>query len=429
MSWLTANSDRGAYPQTVYSANTKPTPPFPPLKGDADCDFCVVGGGITGLSAALHAAKAGHTVILLEANRIGWGASGRNGGQIGTGLNWDQRKLERTLGNETARAVWSLCQEASSLTRSLIGRYAPEAEYVPGLVNVSVTQDEAKEAREHATYLAYSYGAQSTSLDREPLSELIGTDAYVGGVLDEGSGFCNPLAYTLGLGRACAQAGVTIHEVTEALTIGDGRVTTAAGTITAKHILHATNGYGTHLTSGVANRALPINNYIAATEPLGEAAPMKRPLAVADSRFVVNYFHQTPDGRLVYGGGESYRKRFPRDIEGKVRANLGRVYPRHQSVPLPYHWGGTLAVTATRLPYLAEVSPNVFAAGGYSGHGLALSALFGKLVVEAMGGRRDRFDKIAELPVPSLPGGRWLGGLATTAAMALAAMRDRLQYR
>jgi gamma-glutamylputrescine oxidase len=428
MSWLYANGDRGQYPDSVYASYTDPIPAFEPLKRSHDADVCVVGGGLTGLSAALHAAKAGHQTILLDAQRIGWGASGRNGGQISGGLNWDQRRLEARIGNEAAKDIWRLCQEACTLTRGLIGRYAPECNYVPGHVSATSRDDEFADARSAASHLQDTYGAQLRVLDKASLSDLIGTEAYVGGVLDEGAGFCNPLALTMGVARACIDAGVKIYEGSEVNRIQGTKVKTVQGEVTARHIIHATNGYGTHLTPAVASRALPINNYIAATAPLGDNAPMSRPLAVSDTRFVVNYFHQTPDGRLVYGGGESYGRRFPKDIEQRVRKNLARVYPDQQSVPLPYHWGGTLAVTATRLPYLAEVSPNIFAAGGYSGHGLALSSLFGKLIIEAIGGRRDRFHRFANLPVPSLLGGRWLGSLATTAALAFGALQDRVRY-
>lgn len=428
MSWLHANGERGLYPDTVYASYTDPLPAFAPLERGHEADVCVIGGGLTGLSAALHAAKAGHSVILLEAQRVGWGASGRNGGQIAGGLNWEQSELEDKVGRDDARALWSLCEEACSLTRSMIGRYAPEASYVPGHVRVALRDDEVAAIEGSVGHLQETYDAQLRMLDKSALADLIGTDAYAGGALDEGAGFCNPLALALGVARACLDAGVAIHEGSEVHAIKGTRVATAKGFVTARHIIHATNGYGTHLSPKVGGRLLPINNYIAATEPLGDAAPMSRPLAVSDTRFVVNYFHQTMDGRLVYGGGESYGRRFPRDIETRVRRNLARVYPDQQSVPLPYHWGGTLAITATRLPYLAQLSPNLFAAGGYSGHGLALSSLFGKLMVEAIGGRRDRFDKFANLPVPSLPGGRWLGSLATTAAMAISALRDRLRY-
>ncbi|MCK0167800.1 FAD-binding oxidoreductase [Jannaschia sp. S6380] len=424
-SWLHANGDRGTWPATWYAKGLTLPDPHPPLRGHADADLCIVGAGLTGLSAAIHAAQAGLSVTILEAQRVGWGASGRNGGQVGSGFNWSQRKLAAKLGPDKARALWTLAEDAKTLTRDLVATHAPEADWRPGILSACCTEAEFAAAREAAAWMAARHGTATEILDRDDMEARIGTRAYAGGVLDASGGYINPLAYALGLARACIDAGVTIHETSEVHRIAPGRVATAQGTVSARHILHATNGYAPHLTAKTAARVLPINNYIAVTEPL-DAPPMANPVAVADSRFVVNYFWQTRDGRLLYGGGESYGKRFPRDIRARVRANIARVYPDLRDVPLTHAWGGTLAVTATRLPYLAELAPGVFATGGYSGHGLALSGLFGKVCVEAMQGERGRFDLLAGLPVPALPGGRWLGGWMAQAGMVWGGLVDRL---
>ncbi|WP_298435654.1 FAD-binding oxidoreductase [uncultured Jannaschia sp.] len=423
-SWLHANGDRGTWPRTFYAEGLDLPAPHPPLKGRVTADLCVVGGGITGLSAALHGARAGMSVVLLEAQRVGWGASGRNGGQVGSGLNWGQEKLEARLGGPRARAVWNLCEDAKALTRRLIATHAPEADWRSGVLSVARGETSLGPMAEAAARMDRDYGTALEVLDRDALAARIGTRAYAGGVLDPTAGVVNPLAYALGLARACVAAGVTIHEGAEVHRIGD-TVATAQGAVTARFVLHATNGYGAHLTGASAARVLPINNFIAVTEPLA-APPMATPLGVADDRFVVNYFHQTGDGRLVYGGGESYGRRFPTDIEARVRANLARVYPDLAGIRFDHAWGGTLAVTATRLPLLSEVRPGVFTAGGYSGHGLALSGLFGAVAVEAMRGDRARFDTLAALPVPALPGGRWLGGLMAQAGMVFGAVVDRV---
>ncbi|MFO6464451.1 NAD(P)/FAD-dependent oxidoreductase [Jannaschia sp. KMU-145] len=423
-SWLHANGDRGVWPDTWYGRGLDLPDPHPPLRGRVTADLCVVGGGITGLSAALHGARAGMSVVLLEAQRVGWGASGRNGGQVGSGLNWGQEKLEAKLGPTRARAVWDLCEDAKALTRRLIASHAPEADWRPGILSVARGETSLGPMAEAAARMDRSYGTALEVLDRDALAARIGTRAYAGGVLDASAGVVNPLAYALGLARACVAAGVTIHEGSEVHRIGDS-VAAAQGAVTARFVLHATNGYGAHLTGASAARVLPINNFIAVTEPLA-APPMAAPLGVADDRFVVNYFHQTRDGRLVYGGGESYGRRFPTDIEARVRANLARVYPALSEVRFEHAWGGTLAVTATRLPYLDEVAPGVFSAGGYSGHGLALAGLMGKLCVEAMGGARDRFDLLRDLPAPALPGGRMIGPWMAQAGLVAGALRDRI---
>lgn len=425
-SWLHANGDRGAWPATWFGEGVDFPEPFPRLKAEHTADLCVIGGGITGLSAALHAAQAGMSVIVLEGQRVGWGASGRNGGQVGSGFNWDQKALERRLGPD-ARALWDLAEEAKSLTRRLISDHAPGADYRDGVLSACLSEGEFQEAGKKAAWMNSAYGTALEVLDKADISQRIGSRAYAGGVLDPSAGYCNPLAYVLGLAQAAVKAGVSVFEGSEVHRISDV-VATGQGRVRARFVLQATNGYAAHLTSKTAARVLPINNYIAVTEPLANppfCTKWGMP-AVADSRFVVNYFWQTRDGRLVYGGGESYGRRFPSDIAGRVRVNLSRVYPELSDVRFDYAWGGTLAVTASRLPYLAEVAPGVFSAGGYSGHGLALSALFGKVAVGAMRGERARFDLLGRLPVPALPGGRWLGGLAAQTGMVFGAMRDRL---
>lgn len=426
MSWLHANGSLGAHPESYYAAITAPLPHFDPLSGQAGTELCVVGGGITGLSAALHAAEAGMDVIVLEAARFGWGASGRNGGQVGSGFNWDQVKLASKLGTETAQALWAQAEEAKALTRDLIEAFAPEADFRPGIIHGVSHARDMDEAADHVTEMVARYDAPVTLLNAAEMAARLGTSAFAGGVLDTSEGFCNPLAYVGGLVEACVAAGVRLHERSEVHHIAPGLVRTNGGEVRARFVLHATNGLSPHLTRGTAARVLPINNYIAVTEPLGDAAPMREAVAVADDRFVVNYFWQSDDGRLVYGGGESYGKRYPQDIAERVRANLARVYPALGRVKLDYAWGGTLAVTATRLPYVADQGGGIFAAGGYSGHGLALAALVGKAVAEAARGDDARLRLLARLPTPALPGGRMFGGAMTTAGMMLAAARDRL---
>ncbi|PWJ18184.1 NAD(P)/FAD-dependent oxidoreductase [Jannaschia seohaensis] len=424
--WLHANGDAGVWPKTWYAENVALPDPHPALDGAREADLCVIGAGITGLSAALHAARAGLSVIVLEAQRVGWGASGRNGGQIGSGFNWDQSRLEASSGPD-ARALWDLAEEAKALTFALIAEHAPEADLRPGVLSACLTERALAGSADWAEQMGREYGTTYEVLDRDALRARIGTGAYAGGVLDRSAGYCNPLAYVLGLARAAEAAGAVIFERSEVTRIGE-RVETGAGSVKARFVLQATNGYAPGLTKRTARRVLPINNYIAVTEPLA-TPPMADPVAVADSRVVVNYFWQTRDGRLVYGGGESYGKRFPGDIARRVRANMARVYPDLAEAHLTHAWGGTLAVTATRLPYLDEVAPGVFSAGGYSGHGLALSALFGRVCVEAMRGDRTRFDHLRRLPTPALPGGRVLGPWAAQAGMMWGAVRDRLASR
>jgi gamma-glutamylputrescine oxidase len=248
-------------------------------------------------------------------------------------------------------------------------------------------------------------------------------------VLDRGAGQIHPLAWVRGLARAAAAAGARIHEDTEVRALEPGAphvLRTARGKVTADRVILAGNGYLGRLLPRAADHVMPINNFVAATEPLGDRAPMGAAHAVADDRFVVNYWWQSRDGRLIYGGGESYGRRFPRDIAGRVRANLARVYPQLRDVRFTHAWGGTLAVTATRLPYAAEPLPGLMTVGGYSGHGLALAAVSGRAMARRVLGDGTDFARLARLPVPRLPGGRWLGPLVTGTALLALSARDRL---
>ena len=427
MSWLHANGPLSQHPNSYYASLQPPMPEYAPLRGAVVADVCVVGGGITGLSAALHAAQAGLDVVVLEAARFGWGASGRNGGQVGSGFNWDQPQLEKKLGTDAAAQLWGQAEAAKALTRDLIKTHAPDADYRPGIVHAFSKTHEADSHADHVAHMIDRYDHPLELWSAEAMAARLGTQAFAGGVVDMSAGFCNPLAYVAGLARACDAVGVRLHEHSEVHHLTSGTVRTGGGEVRASHVVHATNGLGPHLTRPVAARVLPINNFIAVTEPLGDAAPMTNPVAVADSRFVVNYFWQTRDGRLVYGGGESYGKRYPSDIAARVRGNLARVYPELADVRFDHAWGGTLAVTATRLPYVADLGGGIFAAGGYSGHGLALSGLAGKALAEAICGNRWRLELLSTLPVPALPGGRMFGGVMATAGMMLAAGMDRLR--
>jgi gamma-glutamylputrescine oxidase len=430
---LTANDRPGEYPPSWYAASTPPLAPFPALEGEAAADVCVIGGGYTGLSAALHLAEAGMDVVLLEANRVGWGASGRNGGQIGSGQRRDQAWLERRLGRAPARALWDLAEAAKALVRDLVARHAIACDLRPGVIHAACRPAEVAAFHADAEKLARDYGYPLVEpLDRAAIEAEIATTAYHGGVLDRGAGHLHPLAFALGLARAAAAAGVRIHEASRAEAIDGGPapdVRTAKARVRARHVVVAGNGYLGGLAPEMAARVMPINNFIVATEPLGPDAAralIANDVAVADSRFVVNYFRRSPDHRLLFGGGESYGYRFPRDIAALVRPRMLGVFPGLAEARIDYAWGGTLAITVERLPAFRRLGPDVFAAGGYSGHGVALATLAGQLIAEAVQGMAARFDVFARLPQPRFPGGAALRSPLLVLAMTWYAMRDRL---
>ncbi|SFO21544.1 gamma-glutamylputrescine oxidase [Roseovarius lutimaris] len=432
MNLLYANDRRGSYPQSWYAATTTPLPAFAPLKGRARADVCVIGGGYTGLSAALHLAEAGMDVVLLEAQRVGFGASGRNGGQLGSGQRMEQTALERLVGRDDAAKLWELAEEAKDLVKSLVAKHEIDCYLKAGVAHACFSPREVKDEHGYAEHLSKTYGYdQIETLDHDAMQAICPSPAYTGGILDMGAAHLHPLAYAIGLARAAAAAGVRIHEGSAVHHISRGaraKVATDAGQIEADHVILACNGYLGGLDRKVAARVMPINNFIAATKPLGDAAArvLTRDIAVADTKFVVNYFRLSHDKRLLFGGGESYGYRFPRDIAATVRKPMLEIFPHLRDVGIDYAWGGTLAITMKRMPYLARLAPNMLSASGYSGHGVGSATHAGKLMADAILGETAGFETMARVPTPSFPGGAALRSPLLAMAMTWYSLRDRL---
>jgi len=433
MDVLHVNDRDGEYPASWYAATAEPLERFPTLQGAETADVCIVGGGYTGLSAALHLAERGFAVTLLEAQRVGFGASGRNGGQVGTGQRASQDTLEEMLGKSLARTLWDISLESVALVRDLIDRHAINAEFVPGIIHADHRARLVPENHAYAEKLRTEYDYDLIRpLDREETRHLVGSPAYYGGVLDMGGGHVHPLRYALGLARAARDAGVQVHEQSEVTGIEPGpsvRVRTATGNISAAHVLLACNGYLGSLDPFVAARVMPINNFIAATEPLPEALAtelIRENHAVADSKFVINYFRLSEDRRMLFGGGESYGYRFPKDIAAKVRKPMAEIYPQLRDIGIDYAWGGTLGITMNRMPHFERMKGNILSASGYSGHGVAMATLGGKLAAEAIAGQAERFDLMASVPTKRFPGGTGLRTPLLVLAMIWFSLRDRL---
>lgn len=427
MNLLHANDKAGVYPQSFYAATRAELAPQPPLRGADRADVCVIGGGFTGLSAALHLAERGFKVVVLEAHRIGFGASGRNGGQLGTGQRLEQSVLEKDLGRDMARRLWDISEEAKALVQGLIARHDMPVTFYPGIAHACRTDSEVRESHTNAEHLARDYGYDKiTPLNREALSALIGSRTYQGGDIDRGAGHLHPLNYAVGLARAALAAGAVIHEASEVVRIEHGPevvVHTADGQIRAPYLVLACNGYLGGLDKNVAAKVMPINSYVIATEPL--AGLIAEPIAVTDTKFVNNYWRMSEDGRLLFGGAETYGYRFP-DVVKAVRKPMLKVYPQLAGVKIDYAWGGTLAITVSRLPCFLRPHPNVLSASGYSGYGVAMASMAGKIIAEAIGGQAERFDLMAGLPQISFPGGSAARWPLLVMAMTWFAMRDRL---
>ena len=432
MTPLFANDRPGAYPESWYVASAVAPSPFPELKGQRQVDVCVVGGGYTGLSAALHLAERGYDVVLVEAHRVGFGASGRNGGQLGSGQRMAQDGLESFVGPEDAGKLWQLAEDAKGLVRDLVARHGIDCHLKPGIAHACFSAGEVRHEHAYGEHLRARYGYdQITPLDRDQMQALCPSPKYVGGSLDMGAGHLHPLAYALGLARAASAAGVRIFERTHVHDIVRGErvsVRTDQGRVEADHLILACNGYMGGLDRKVAARVMPINNFIAATEPLGDATArvLTRDVAVADSKFVVNYFRFSDDHRLLFGGTESYRYRFPRDIAGAVRQPLEEIFPQLKGVAITHGWGGTLGITMNRMPHFERVAGNILSLSGYSGHGVAMATLAGQIAAETIAGQAERFDVMASVPTPRFPGGVAMRWPLLVLAMLWFSLRDRL---
>ncbi|MEO4041331.1 FAD-binding oxidoreductase [Hoeflea sp. CAU 1731] len=433
MDLLSENDVPGAYPDSYYHATAHAEPDLPELEQNEQCDVCIIGGGYTGLSAALHLAQSGLDVILLEANRVGWGASGRNGGQLGSGQRVDQDQLETMFGVEKAQALWRLGEESKALVHKLIADHKIECGYHSGIMYVDHRQRFVESSRAYAEKLQNDYGyEQIRFIDKSELSKIMQTDAYHGGVLDSGAGHLHPLNFALGLARAAKSAGARIFENSRVTAVENGpkpAIMTEKAMVKANHLVYACNGYIGELEEAVSARVLPINNYIIATEPMDAALAQSliaNNAAVADSRNVINYFRLSPDNRLLFGGGETYGYRFPSDIKSYVRRYMLRVYPQLEDVRIDYGWGGTLGITFNRLPHITQVEPNIMSASGYSGHGIGMATLCGKLLAEAINGSTRRFDLMESIPNAAFPGGTGLRQPLLVLAMLYYSLRDKI---
>ena len=421
------------HPPSYYAATAIDRPALAALDRDIVCDVCVIGAGYTGLSAALHLAERGFRTVILEAEHIGWGASGRNGGQLGTTQRQDQKTLEAMLGPETARHLWQLGLESAALVKDLIARHAIPCDLKPGILHAAWKKADAATLREEADHLRATYNyTHARFIDRAEIAGMVGTDRYWGGLLDTNAGHLHPLNFALGLARACLTAGVEIFEQSRALDIArndPARIKTAHGAVTARHVVLACNGYLGKLDPRLAGRIMPINNFMIATEPLGDdqaRALIRDDVAVADTKFVIDYYRLSADKRLIFGGGENYSPRFPRDIPAFVRKPLLRVFPQLRDTAIDYAWGGTLAITRNRMPDFGRLAPNILYAQGYSGQGLNIATLAGKLIAEALAGTAERFDIMARVPTRPFPGGTLLRTPGLVAGMLFYALKDRL---
>lgn len=418
---------------SYYADSAGPQPAHVPLQGEQRADICIVGAGYTGLSSALHLAERGYSVIVLEAESVGFGASGRNGGHVGIGQRKDQYYLEEQFGREIARGLWDMGLEAVETVKQLIAKHQIQCDVKQGILHLAHRSKYCRELEDEVDHLRNHYQfEQMEYVDRSALPNFLDSQAYFGAQWDKASLHLHPLKYTQGLARAAIEAGVTICEQSKVLSYTEGAsivVRTASGTVTASELILACNGYIEKLEPRINGYIMPINNFVLATEPLSDKlaqAVSAQDTAMQDTRFVINYWKLSADNRLIFGGGENYRRGFPDDIKGFVRQYMLKIYPQLENTKIDYGWGGTLAITLNRMPHFGRIGANIWHLQGYSGHGVPTATFAGKLVAEAISGKLERFDLMSSLPTRKFPGGTLLRWPGMVAGMLYFALRDRI---
>lgn len=395
------------YLQTANAITDRPS-----LVGEARCDVAVLGAGYTGLQAALTLARRGFKVTVLEAARVGWAASGRNGGQIVTGYARSMAEVEAAVGRDDARKLWVLNEEAKDLIRDTVTAEAIDCDLTWGYLFTALKQRQVADLHGMVKEWADGYDYEGLEiLDAARTREIVDSPRYIGALQDRGSGHLHPLNYALGLAAACERAGVTIYENAEVTAIDSGdkpSFTTASGRLRADYLVLAGNALLGALAPSIHAKIAPVGTYIAATAPLGAnrmQSLLSQNVAVCDMNFVLNYFRKSTDDRLLFGARVSYSGRDPADLAQQMRTSMLKVFPQLSDVAFETVWGGLVDITMNRLPHLGRISPTTFFAQGFSGHGVALSGIAGKVIGEAVAGSAERFDVFARIPHHAFPGG------------------------
>ena len=418
---------------SYYGATAHPAPRWPTLAGSVDCDVCVVGGGIAGCSVALHLAERGYDVVLIEEQRIGWGASGRNGGQAIFGVAAGQSSIEGLLDAGDARAVWDVAAAGLALLKERIVKYSIACDWVDGQMQVALKTRHERELHAELATLRGRYGYESVRyMPREEVRSLLATNRYTGALYDAASGHLHPLNYTRGLAAAAARCGVRVFENTRAVSFipaASIEVGTPNGQLRCRHLALCGNTYLGAVAPMLAKKIMAVATYIIATEPLGAQrarALIANNAAVSDMNWVLDYFRLSADQRLLFGGRVSYSARAARAVPAATRARMLRVFPQLADTRIEYNWGGFVDITMNRAPHFGRLAPNVFFLQGFSGHGVALAGIAGALVAEAIAGTAERFDVFARIPHRDFPGGTALRRPALVLAMLYYRLRDLL---
>ncbi|HAZ80943.1 MAG TPA: FAD-dependent oxidoreductase [Porticoccaceae bacterium] len=416
---------------SYYASTANVRPSGSMLQSKEVADICIIGAGYTGLSSALHLALKGYSVIVLEAETIAFGASGRNGGHVGIGQRADQEYLEHTFGHDTATLLWEMGLEAVATVKSLIEDHNIACDLKTGSVHLAHKPNLCEELHGEMNFLQDRYNFKDMEfIPRHRLDEVVTSDNFYGALWDKVSCHLHPLNFALGLADAALKAGVRIYENSRVTSYGGTPlvINTVNGQVSANEIVLACNGYIEKLEPRINGYIMPINNFVLATEPLDSDMAhsiIPQDTSMADTRFVINYWKLSADNRLIFGGGENYRRAFPADIKSFVRKYMLQIYPQLVDTKIDYGWGGTLAITMNRLPHFGRVQDNIWHMHGYSGHGIPTATFGGKLIAEAISGKLERFDVMSNLGSTKFPGGTLLRWPGMVSAMLYYSLRDR----
>ncbi|MFK8079627.1 MAG: NAD(P)/FAD-dependent oxidoreductase [Granulosicoccus sp.] len=398
---------------SYYAHSANATPDRTSLTGDQEADVCVVGGGFSGLSAALHLARLGRSVTLLEGARIGWGASGRNGGQIVNGLNASLETIGKRYGAQTASFVGTLVQEGASVIREFVAEYDIQCDLKPRNIYVAFNAKQMRELEAKQNLWVQHGMHDHEMLDASSLQNHVSSGIYCGGMIDHSGGHLHPLNLALGEAAALETQGGIIYEQSRVNRIDavDDRplVVTDYGTVRCNTLIICGNAYLGNSVPKLAPRVMPVSTQVMATEPLGEELAQEilpSDSCVEDVRYILDYYRLSADRRLLFGGGTVYGGSDPANVEAKLRPNMEKVFPQMKTIKVTHAWSGNFALSFSRVPQLGKLGNNTFFAMGYSGHGVTGSHLFGRLLSEAVSGNTERFERFASLPWYPFPGGQ-----------------------
>jgi len=424
---MQAQAHTGSY----YAATVDQPTDFAPLLGEHSADVCVIGAGFTGISTALHLAERGYNVHVVEANKVGWGASGRNGGQIIGGISGES-SIAKHHGRDIEEVFGEMRWAGHQIIRDRVEQYNIQCDLKFGYLDVAIKQRHLRDIEADCERLTRAnFPHDFRILSKTETCDIIGTDAYIGSFLNMGNGHLHPLKLCIGEARAAISQGAAIYEQSPVIRIDHGkkaRVLTEHGAISADTVVLAGNAYHT-LERKLSGIMFPVRSFIIATEPLSEETVARvnpQDLAVCDPNFVLKYFRLSADKRLLFGGRINYFGEDPDLIKRKLREKLATIYPDLKNIRIDYAWGGTIGIPVTRVPLLGKVAPNVFYCQGYSGHGVNVTHLAGRIMADAVAGTMEQFDLFADVKPFIVPGARLLNKPMVALGVLYYQIKDRL---